>query len=55
MVRTIKAKPQIRSKELQHDVAADGVIMHRSTIQHTLHKEMLYGRVMQKKHCFRYA
>ena len=49
MVRTVKLNPQTSSKDLQHDLAADGVIVHRSTIQRTLHKEMLYGRVMRKK------
>lgn len=49
MVRTVKLKPQTSSKDLQHDLAADGVTVHRSTIQRTLHKEMLYGRVMRQK------
>ena len=64
MVRTVKLNPQTSSKDLQHDLAADGVTVHRSTIQRTLHKEMLYGRVMQQKpflhtchkqSCLRYA
>ena len=49
MVRTVKVNPQSSSKDLQHHLAADGVTVHRSTIQRTLHKEMLYGRVMHKK------
>uniref|UniRef100_A0A3P9LCQ4 Transposase Tc1-like domain-containing protein n=1 Tax=Oryzias latipes TaxID=8090 RepID=A0A3P9LCQ4_ORYLA len=49
MVRTIKLNPQTSSKDLQRDLAADGVTEHRSTIQRTSHKEMLYGRVMRKK------
>ncbi|CDQ58977.1 unnamed protein product [Oncorhynchus mykiss] len=49
MVRTVKISPQTTSKDLQHHLAADGVTVHRSTIQHTLHKEKLYGRVMWKK------
>uniref|UniRef100_A0A3B1J718 Uncharacterized protein n=1 Tax=Astyanax mexicanus TaxID=7994 RepID=A0A3B1J718_ASTMX len=49
MVRTVKDNPQTTSKELQHHLAADGVTVHRSTIQRTLHKEKLYGRVMRKK------
>uniref|UniRef100_A0A3B1JNM0 Reverse transcriptase domain-containing protein n=1 Tax=Astyanax mexicanus TaxID=7994 RepID=A0A3B1JNM0_ASTMX len=42
MERTVKDNPQTTSKELQHHLAADGVTVHRSTIQHTLHKEKLY-------------
>lgn len=49
MVRTVIVKPQTTSKDLQPHLAADGVTVHRSTIQRTLHKERLYGRVMQKK------
>lgn len=48
MVRTVKLNPQTSSKDL-HDLSADGVTVHHSTIQRTLHKGMLYGRVMQKK------
>ncbi|KAI4882736.1 hypothetical protein NFI96_028539 [Prochilodus magdalenae] len=46
MLRTVRVNPQTSTKDLQHDLAADGVTVHRSTIRHTLHKEMLYGRVM---------
>ncbi|TKS65777.1 Transposable element [Collichthys lucidus] len=49
MVRTVKVNPQTSSKDQQHDLAAEGVTVHRSTIQRTLHKEMLYGRVMRRK------
>ncbi|KAI4890691.1 hypothetical protein NFI96_033754 [Prochilodus magdalenae] len=49
MLRTVRVNPQTSTKDLQHDLAADGVTVHRSTIRRTLHKEMLYGRVMQKK------
>ena len=49
MVRMVKDNPQTTSKDLQDHLAADGVTVHRSTIQHTLHKEQLYGRVMRKK------
>uniref|UniRef100_A0AAY5K4S0 Transposase Tc1-like domain-containing protein n=1 Tax=Esox lucius TaxID=8010 RepID=A0AAY5K4S0_ESOLU len=49
MVRTVKNSPQTTSKDLQHHLAADGVTVHRSTIQCTLHKEKLYERVMRKK------
>ncbi len=49
MVRTVTVNPQTSSKDLQHHLAADGVTVHHSTIQRTLHKEMLYGRVMRKK------
>ncbi|CAJ0953189.1 unnamed protein product [Ranitomeya imitator] len=49
MVRSVKDNPQTTSRELQHQLAADDVTVHRSTIQHTLHKEKLYGRVMRKK------
>ena len=41
---------QTTSKDLQHNLATDGVTVHRSTIQCTLHKEKLYGRVMRKKY-----
>ncbi|KAI4877240.1 hypothetical protein NFI96_014296 [Prochilodus magdalenae] len=44
-----RVNPQTSTKDLQHDLAADGVTVHRSTIRRTLHKEMLYGRVMQRK------
>ncbi|KAI4903034.1 hypothetical protein NFI96_033389 [Prochilodus magdalenae] len=49
MLRTVRVNPQTSTKDLQHDLAADGVTVHRSTIRCTLHKEMLYGRVMQRK------
>ncbi|KAI4900848.1 hypothetical protein NFI96_018186 [Prochilodus magdalenae] len=49
MLRTVRVNPQTSTKDLQHDLAADGVTVHRSTIQRTLHNEMLYGRVMQRK------
>ncbi|KAI4897892.1 hypothetical protein NFI96_005019 [Prochilodus magdalenae] len=49
MLRTVRVNPQTSTKDLQHDLAADGVTVHRSTIRRTLHKEMLYGRVMQRK------
>ncbi|KAI4872668.1 hypothetical protein NFI96_000385 [Prochilodus magdalenae] len=49
MLRTVRVNPQTSTKDLQHDLAADGVTVHHSTIQRTLHKEMLYGRVMQRK------
>ena len=42
-------KPQTTSRELQEHLAADGVVVHHSTIQHTLHQEKLIGRVMSKK------
>ena len=49
MVRTVQDNPQTTSKDLQCHLAADGVTVHRWTIQRTLHKEKLYGRVMRKK------
>lgn len=49
MVRMVKNNPQTTSKDLQGYLAADGVAVHRSTIQRNLHKERLYGRVMRKK------
>ncbi|XP_056416127.1 uncharacterized protein LOC130357457, partial [Hyla sarda] len=49
MARKVKNSPQTTSKDLQHHLAADGVTVHRSNIRCTLHKEKLYGRVMQKK------
>lgn len=49
MVRTVRVNPQTSTKDLQHHLAADGVTVHRSTIRRTLHKEMLYARVMQRK------
>ena len=54
IVRTVKDNTQTTSKDLQCHLAADGVTVHRSTIQRTLHREKLYGRVMRKKlllHC----
>ena len=45
----VKDIPQTTSKDLQDHFAADGVTVHRSTIQRTLQKEQLYGRVMRKK------
>ncbi|KAI4903753.1 hypothetical protein NFI96_023332 [Prochilodus magdalenae] len=44
MLRTVRVNPQTSTKDLQHDLAADGVTVHRSTIWRTLHKEMLYRR-----------
>ncbi|KAI4881302.1 hypothetical protein NFI96_029911 [Prochilodus magdalenae] len=49
MLRMVRVNLQTSTKDLQHDLAADGVTVHRSTIRRTLHKEMLYGRVMQRK------
>ncbi|KAI4888254.1 hypothetical protein NFI96_002330 [Prochilodus magdalenae] len=49
MLRTVRVNPQTSTKNLQHDLAADGDTVHCSTIRHTLHKEMLYGGVMQRK------
>ncbi|KAI4895208.1 hypothetical protein NFI96_002982 [Prochilodus magdalenae] len=49
MLRTVRVNPQTSTKDLQHDLAAEGVTVHRSTIRRNLHKEMLYGRVMQRK------
>ncbi|KAI4881427.1 hypothetical protein NFI96_001440 [Prochilodus magdalenae] len=49
MLRTFRVNPQTSTKDLHHDLAADGVTVHRLTILRTLHKEMLYGRVMQRK------
>ena len=46
MVRVVTDKPQTTSKE---HLAADGVIVHRSTVQHALHKEQLNERVMREK------
>ncbi|KAI4885337.1 hypothetical protein NFI96_001846 [Prochilodus magdalenae] len=49
MLRTVRVNLQTSTKDLQHDLAADGVTVHRSTIWCTLYKEMLYRRVMQRK------
>ncbi|KAI4873354.1 hypothetical protein NFI96_001976 [Prochilodus magdalenae] len=49
MLRTVRVNPQTSTKDLQQDLAADGVTVHRSTIRRTLPKEMLNGRVMQRK------
>uniref|UniRef100_A0A8C4TH97 Transposase Tc1-like domain-containing protein n=1 Tax=Erpetoichthys calabaricus TaxID=27687 RepID=A0A8C4TH97_ERPCA len=49
IVRMVTDNPQITSTDLQEHLAADGVSVHRSTIQRNLHKEHLYGRVMRKK------
>uniref|UniRef100_A0A8C4TIT3 Uncharacterized protein n=1 Tax=Erpetoichthys calabaricus TaxID=27687 RepID=A0A8C4TIT3_ERPCA len=49
IVRMVTDNPQISSKDLQEHLAADGVSVHRYTIQSNLHKEHLYGRVMRKK------
>ena len=42
-------KPQTTSRELQEHMAADGVVVHRSTIQRTLHQEKLIGRVIDEQ------
>lgn len=47
-------KPQT-PKDTQEHLAAENVILHRSTVQCTLHKEQLNGRVMQKKPFLRTA
>ena len=49
MVRMVTDKPQTTSRELQEHLAADGVVVQRSTIQHTLHLEKLIRRAMRKK------
>ena len=43
MVRMVKDNPQTTYKDLQHHIAADGVTVHRSTIQRTLHKGSCTG------------
>ena len=51
-------KPQITSRELQEHLAADGVVVHRSTIQHTLHQVMRkkpFLSVRHKKSRMRYG
>lgn len=48
MIRMETDKQQTTSKELQEHFGTDGVIIHRSTFQHTLHKEKLDGKVMRK-------
>ncbi|KAI4889894.1 hypothetical protein NFI96_003217 [Prochilodus magdalenae] len=35
MLRTVRVNPQTSTKVLQHDLAADGVTVHRSTIRRT--------------------
>lgn len=49
MLRIVKNNPQTTTRDLQRDLAADGVTVHRATIQRNLHEERLYGRVMRKK------
>ena len=49
MVRNVSEKPQTTSKELQQHLASMGVSVHHSTVQRTLHKSELDGRVMRKK------
>ncbi|KAI4898474.1 hypothetical protein NFI96_008605, partial [Prochilodus magdalenae] len=49
MRRTVRVNPQTSTKDQDNDPAADGVTVYRSTIRRTLQKEMLYGRVMQRK------
>ena len=49
MVRMVTEKPQTTSRELQEHLATDGVVVHRSTIERTLHQEKLIGRMMRKK------
>lgn len=49
MVRMVTNKPQTTSKELQEHLAVDNWIVHHSTVQHTLYKEQLNGKMMQKK------
>ena len=49
MVRMVTDKPQTTSRELQEHLAADGVVVHRSTIQCTLHQEKLIRSMMRKK------
>ena len=49
MVRMVTDELQTTSRELQEHLAADGVVVHRSTIQCTLHQEKLIRRVMHKK------
>ena len=44
MVRTVQLNPQTSSKDLQHDLAADGVTEHPSTIQRTLTKDAVWER-----------
>lgn len=50
LVRIVTDKPQVTSKELQEHLAIDNVIAHSSTVQHTLHKGQLNGRVMWKNY-----
>jgi len=49
LVRKVTEEPQNTSRDLQEDLAANGIHVHRSTVQRALHDEMLHGRVMRKK------
>lgn len=49
ILRKVTENPQVTSKELQEDLASDGLVVHRSTVQRALHREKLHGRVMRKK------
>ena len=44
--------PKITLKELQNSIAEIGVSVHRTTLNHTLHRPGLYRRVVRKKSIF---
>ena len=49
MVRKVTETPQVTPNEFQEDLAADGLVIHHSTVQCALRREMMDRWVMQKK------
>ena len=49
IIREATKRPKMTLKELQSSTVEIGVSVHRTTLNHTLHKAGLYGRVTRKK------
>ena len=49
LIREATKRPKITLKELKSSTVEIGVSVHRTTLSHTLHRAVLYGRVARKK------
>ena len=50
LIREATKRPKITLKELQSSRAEIGVPVHTTTLNRTLHRSLLYGRVARKMH-----
>jgi transposase len=49
LIREATKRPKLTLKELQSSTAEIGISVHRTTLNRTLHRAGLYGRVARKK------